>query len=92
MSKVKFYKNKRDYFIQSNLEIDPSKLDGVEIIDDQEEAEQQFRAINGLDDEDGVYIPELLVDNGVLCGTTLNDCQFEIEDETAEEYINNYDL
>jgi hypothetical protein len=89
MSKVKYYKNKDDYFLCSNLDINVEKLIGVTIIESGEEAEKEFKKINGIDEEDGVYIPEIFKYEGVVYGTDLNTMEFELE-ESPEDYINNY--
>lgn len=88
---VKFYKNRRSYFIQSNVDIDTSKLVDVDVIDSQEDAERDFRVQNSIPENEGVYIPSLTLKDGVLYGTTLNDCTVKVEG-TAEDYINDYDL
>lgn len=91
MSKVKYYKNKRGYFISSDLNLNVEKLIGVTVIENEEEAENEFKEINGLDQEDGVYIPEIFEHEGVIYGTDLNTMEFELE-ETPEEYISNYNI
>lgn len=88
--KEKFYKNKKGYFIRSSMAIDVNKLDGVEVIENQNDAENQFRETNGLERNDGVYIPAVFELNGVIYATGLNDCEFPIEEDTAEQYINQY--
>jgi hypothetical protein len=86
---VKYYINQEGYFIASPLELDESKLVGVTIITDEAEAERQFKADNGMDEDDGVYIPELYEKNGVFYVTELNSCAFPI-DSSPEDYINTY--
>ena len=89
-TKAKFYINQHGYFIQSPVDINPDKLVDTQILEDEAEAERLFRLNNGLDADEGVYIPELIIKDGTLFGSGLNTVFSEIEESSAEEYINNY--
>lgn len=86
-----YYRNKRDYFLMSSLPVDVSKLDGVAVIHDLEQAEREFRDINGFDEDEDVFIPSIMEIDGVVVAESVNAfiCPIECSIET---FINEFDI
>ena len=90
-SNMKYYQNKRGYMLCTELPVDTNKLKGIVVIDNIKQAEEAFRANNGLDEDDGVFIPSIIEKDGQLYGQGLNTCFGEV-DKTVEDYISQYSL
>ncbi len=86
-----YYRNKLSYFLVSALPVDTSKLIDVTVIHDIEQAEREFRDINDLTLDDGVFIPSIFEQGGVVFAEGMNACAAPIS-TSIEDYINNYDM
>jgi hypothetical protein len=86
------YINQHGYSILSSMAIDESKLVGATVITDIEEAERRFKEANSMDENDDVFIPSVFEKDGVIYGEDLNACAYPIEESSAEDYINNYEM
>ena len=54
-------------------------------------AAQIYKENNGVNDDDGVFIPSIIEQDGHLYGEALNTCLFKIN-TSIEDYISNYNL
>lgn len=88
---LKFFENKRGYLLCTALPVDVTKLEGVKVLGNRQEAEDMLRASNVSDGENIPNIPSIVSENGEVLGESLNGCFFKI-DITIEEYINTYDI
>jgi hypothetical protein len=85
----KYYKNKLGYFFMTALPVDTSKLDNVTVIEDEEQAMQEFREICGLDNDEGVFIPSINEVDGIIHAESTNAFLYPIESD-IETFINEF--
>lgn len=84
-----YFQNKFGYLLCTKLTVNTALLDQVKIIDNEDEAEKIFRKVNEIEPEDGVFIPEIIMDNDTLFAEELNTELTEVK-TSIEQYINEY--